>query len=50
MLMRQILFGAGDILAQHAVERRPAKEHDYGRTGRFAAFGGIIAGPFLVTW
>lgn len=41
---------AGDVLAQHAVERKPAREHDYARTARFAAFGGMVAGPLMVTW
>lgn len=39
---------AGDTLAQKGIERR--KEHDLARTARFAAFGGFVAGPLMVTW
>ena len=32
------------------MERKPARQHDYPRTVRFAAFGGMVAGPLMVTW
>lgn len=44
-----VLFAAGDVLAQQAVERRGSK-HDIVRTGRMAFFGTAIAGPILVGW
>ena len=44
-----VLFAAGDVLAQQAVERR-GRRHDYLRTGRMAFFGTAIAGPILVGW
>ncbi|BFZ53043.1 Protein required for ethanol metabolism [Savitreella phatthalungensis] len=44
-----ILFGAGDVLAQQAVERK-GLQHDLLRTGRMTFFGTAIAGPILVGW
>lgn len=35
-----VLFGAGDGLAQQAVERRGIAKHDPMRTARMAAYGG----------
>ena len=35
-------------MAQKAIEKR--KRHDLARTARFAAFGGLVAGPLIVTW
>ena len=37
-------------MAQHGVERKPIRDHDYVRTLRFATFGGVVAGPLMVTW
>lgn len=45
-----ILFGAGDVLAQQAVERRGPLDHDLLRTGRMAFFGAALAGPVFVGW
>jgi hypothetical protein len=36
----EVLFGAGDTLAQQAVEKKGFKNHDLIRTGRMAAYGG----------
>jgi hypothetical protein len=36
----QILFGAGDVLAQQAVEKRGLSQHDPWRTGRMVLYGG----------
>lgn len=44
------LMGAGDLLAQTAVEGRSMKQLDPGRTARFFGYGLIIAGPALRGW
>jgi hypothetical protein len=38
----------GDVIAQHAVEKRDT--HDYARTLRLTGFGGIVAAPLLSNW
>ncbi|KEF51407.1 uncharacterized protein A1O9_12556 [Exophiala aquamarina CBS 119918] len=35
-----VLFGAGDTLAQQAVERKGFRNHDAARTGRMVLYGG----------
>lgn len=35
-----VLFGAGDALAQHAVEKRGLEKHSWARTMRMAGYGG----------
>ncbi|KAI5791954.1 hypothetical protein EDC01DRAFT_103259 [Geopyxis carbonaria] len=45
-----ILFGSGDAIAQHAVERRGIRNHDFGRTFRMGFYGGCIFGPAAVQW
>ena len=35
-----VLFGAGDGLAQHAVEKKGIRRHDYMRTARMVGYGG----------
>ena len=35
-----VLFAAGDITAQQAVEKKGLKGHDWVRTGRMFAYGG----------
>jgi len=45
-----VLFGAGDVIAQQAVERRGLPKHDYVRTARMAAWGGCVFGPIVVQW
>ncbi|KAJ6487615.1 hypothetical protein C8R45DRAFT_252708 [Mycena sanguinolenta] len=44
-----VLFGAGDIIAQQAVERK-GKEHDFARTARLAFYGGVVFGPAMTKW
>ncbi|KAI7900466.1 uncharacterized protein BX663DRAFT_517740 [Cokeromyces recurvatus] len=44
------LFGAGDVIAQQLVEKKGWKSHDYMRTMRMSAFGGLFAGPILSHW
>ncbi|KAF8153420.1 hypothetical protein B0H34DRAFT_784481 [Crassisporium funariophilum] len=44
-----VLFGAGDIVAQQAVEGR-GKEHDFARTARLAFYGGALFGPAMTKW
>ncbi|KZV75264.1 hypothetical protein PENSPDRAFT_673903 [Peniophora sp. CONT] len=48
-LSSAVLFGAGDVLAQQAVEGK-GKNHDFARTGRLAAYGGVIFGPPVSAW
>ncbi|KAI9856108.1 MAG: Protein required for ethanol metabolism [Vezdaea acicularis] len=45
-----VLFATGDTLAQHAVERIPARNHNYQRTGRMALYGGAVFGPAATLW
>ena len=45
-----ILFGAGDSLAQQAVEKRGLQKHNWARTGRMVAYGGsMLIGSFVQT-
>ncbi|KAF8550121.1 hypothetical protein OG21DRAFT_1500010 [Imleria badia] len=43
------LFGAGDIIAQQAIERQ-GKKHDFMRTARLTFYGGAFFGPALTKW
>ena len=36
----QVLFGAGDVLAQQLVDRVGIENHNYARTARMALYGG----------
>ncbi|KAL4919074.1 protein sym1 [Aspergillus aurantiobrunneus] len=45
-----VLFGAGDTLAQQAVDRRGLEKHDLARTGRMALYGGAVFGPAATLW
>ncbi|KAK9898420.1 hypothetical protein P389DRAFT_193457 [Cystobasidium minutum MCA 4210] len=45
-----VLFGAGDILAQQAVEKKGLKNHDVLRTARLAGYGSLIFSPLLMPW
>ncbi|KAK5076137.1 Protein required for ethanol metabolism [Lithohypha guttulata] len=45
-----VLFGAGDGLAQQAVERKGLQKHDLQRTARMAAYGGLVFGPAATKW
>ncbi|KAK6977918.1 hypothetical protein R3P38DRAFT_506549 [Favolaschia claudopus] len=44
-----VLFSAGDILAQQAIERR-GKQHDFARTARLTFYGGVMFGPVITKW
>nr|GAT50806.1 predicted protein [Mycena chlorophos] len=44
-----VLFGAGDVIAQQAVERR-GSEHDLARTARLTFYGGAVFGPAFTKW
>ncbi|KAI0056889.1 hypothetical protein BV25DRAFT_1831774 [Artomyces pyxidatus] len=44
-----LIFGAGDVLAQQAVERR-GKKHDIARTARLAFYGGALFAPPITKW
>lgn len=35
-----MLFGAGDVIAQQAVDKKGIEKHDLARTGRMALYGG----------
>jgi hypothetical protein len=39
-LIEKILFGAGDLLAQHTVEKKPLSQSDSIRTCRMVFYGG----------
>ncbi|KAF2017878.1 hypothetical protein BU24DRAFT_449457 [Aaosphaeria arxii CBS 175.79] len=43
-----VLFGLGDVLSQHAVEK--VEKHSYARTGRMALYGGAVFGPAATKW
>ncbi|KAH7138688.1 hypothetical protein B0J11DRAFT_515104 [Dendryphion nanum] len=45
-----ILFGTGDVLSQQAVEKVGPENHNFARTGRMAAYGGVIFGPAATKW
>ncbi|KIX00264.1 uncharacterized protein Z518_10403 [Rhinocladiella mackenziei CBS 650.93] len=45
-----VLFGAGDTLAQQAVERKGLRNHDVARTGRMVLYGGCVFGPAATKW
>ncbi|KAM0752217.1 integral membrane protein [Meredithblackwellia eburnea MCA 4105] len=42
------LFGAGDVLAQQAIEKK--EKHDFIRTARLALYGGCIFAPTVTRW
>ncbi|KAH9475697.1 Protein SYM1 [Psilocybe cubensis] len=44
-----VLFGAGDLIAQQAVERK-GRDHDWTRTARLTFYGGAIFGPAMTKW
>jgi len=46
----KVLFGAGDTLAQQAVERKGFRNHDATRTGRMVLYGGFVFGPAATKW
>ncbi|KAK6429501.1 Protein required for ethanol metabolism [Oleoguttula sp. CCFEE 5521] len=45
-----VLFGTGDAMAQHLVEKRGLKNHDLGRTTRMVLYGGAVFGPAATKW
>ncbi|KIM37582.1 hypothetical protein M413DRAFT_448383 [Hebeloma cylindrosporum] len=44
-----VLFGAGDIVAQQAIEGK-GKQHDFARTARLTFYGGVLFGPCMTKW
>ncbi|KAI9457360.1 hypothetical protein HD554DRAFT_2142833 [Boletus coccyginus] len=44
-----LLFGAGDVIAQQAIENQ-GKNHDLMRTARLTLYGGALFGPALTKW
>ncbi|KZT24302.1 hypothetical protein NEOLEDRAFT_1094514 [Neolentinus lepideus HHB14362 ss-1] len=44
-----VLFGAGDVLAQQAIEKK-GKDHDWIRTARLSFYGGALFGPVITKW
>ncbi|KAF5374633.1 hypothetical protein D9615_008915 [Tricholomella constricta] len=44
-----ILFGAGDVIAQQAIEGK-GKDHDFIRTARLTFYGGAMFGPCMTKW
>ncbi|KAL1857487.1 Protein required for ethanol metabolism [Diaporthe australafricana] len=45
-----VLFGAGDVIAQQAVDKKGLQKHDLARTGRMVLYGGAVFGPAATTW
>ncbi|TEB31745.1 hypothetical protein FA13DRAFT_341993 [Coprinellus micaceus] len=45
-----VMFGAGDVIAQQAVEKKGWKQHDFLRTGRLAFYGTFMFGPLMTKW
>ncbi|KAJ2906394.1 Protein required for ethanol metabolism [Zalerion maritima] len=45
-----ILFATGDVIAQQVVEKKGIQKHEWIRTGRMFAYGGVIFGPSAATW
>ncbi|KAK2464908.1 hypothetical protein APHAL10511_002984 [Amanita phalloides] len=45
-----ILFGAGDVLAQQAIEGKGLNGHDFARTARLSFYGGALFGPCITSW
>ncbi|KAF2713561.1 hypothetical protein K504DRAFT_424277 [Pleomassaria siparia CBS 279.74] len=45
-----VLFATGDVLAQQAVEKVGLEKHNLARTGRMAAYGGVVFGPAATKW
>jgi protein Mpv17 len=45
-----VLFGAGDLIAQQAIEKRGFKAHDWARTARLTFYGGALFGPAMTKW
>lgn len=44
-----VLFATGDAMAQHLVEKKGLKNHEFGRTARMALYGGGEFDIFLFT-
>ncbi|PWN50916.1 protein SYM1 [Violaceomyces palustris] len=44
-----VLFATGDIIAQQAIEKK-GKKHDFVRTARLTAYGGLIFSPIMAVW
>ncbi|KAF8529852.1 hypothetical protein JB92DRAFT_2782666 [Gautieria morchelliformis] len=44
-----VLFGAGDVIAQQAIEMKGAS-HEYARTARLTFYGAVIFGPIMTKW
>ncbi|EIM91828.1 uncharacterized protein STEHIDRAFT_70249 [Stereum hirsutum FP-91666 SS1] len=49
-LSSAVLFGAGDVLAQEAVEKRGWERYDPIRTLRLSLYGGAFFGPPVTKW
>ncbi|XP_045615513.1 protein Mpv17 isoform X2 [Procambarus clarkii] len=44
------LTGAGDLLSQFFVEKKPATQYEWQRTARFFAIGTFFIGPSITKW
>lgn len=45
-----VLFGAGDVIAQQAVDKKGLEKHDLARTGRMVLYGGGEHSLFLTQY
>ncbi|KAH8299917.1 hypothetical protein KR044_007392, partial [Drosophila immigrans] len=45
-----IIMGAGDVIAQLAIQKKSFKDYNIGRTARFATIGFCVVGPTLRKW
>jgi hypothetical protein len=44
-----VLFGAGDVLSQQAIEGK-GRDHDFMRTARLSCYGGLVFAPTITKW
>lgn len=45
-----VLVVVGDSIAQHAIEKTPARKHDWGRTGNMIILRGLLHSSAIILW
>jgi len=45
-----VIFPIGDSISQHLIDKKPWKEHNYSRTLRSIAYGGLAWAPMAYQW